>query len=935
MRLFLFDGSALVHRSFHAFSGRASLTSRGADVGMVFGFLSSLLAVIRREKPDRLALCFDTAAPTFRHQRFDAYKATRPPLDEGIRAQLPLLREVIDLLNIPQLRLDGFEADDIIGTLARKGARDGMEVFIVAGDKDFLQLVDDRIKVYRLPTGRSGDAPEIIGRDRTIEKFGVPPDQVIDVLGLMGDSVDNVPGVPGVGEKTALQLIKQFGSVQNVLAHASELDKPKLRESLTIFAEQALLSRELVTIDTETPIGISPEQLHFGPLNNEPARRKLVELEFRNILQQIDSLSGVGDQVVVDLTSLTALEAVAAESKETMRDYRLIDNVLSLETLIGSLSACKPGEILSIDTETTSIDSMRAELVGMSFSMNEGEAYYVSANSFSGIPAEFSPPSPPVLRPQISRELAYILQKLRPIYGDARILKTGQNLKYDMLVLSCYDIAVEGVTFDTMLASHILDPSARQHGIDQLSEVHLSIRKIPTSALIGSGAKQISMADVPVEKVSEYACEDADVALRLTNFFLPRIKGEGFEKIFYRQELPLVPILLKMERTGVALDLRLLAELSEEFRREAERLVDEVQELAGFPFNLNSTQQLAEVLYTRLGLPPGKKTKTGFSTDVDELERLAPVHELPAKLLRYRHITKLKSTYIDALPQMIHPITRRVHTSFNQTIAATGRLSSTDPNLQNIPIRSEDGGRIRKAFIPGESGWKIVSADYSQIELRIMAHLSGDERLISAFTSGMDIHRATAAWMFDVKAEEVTSDMRRQAKEVNFGVLYGMGDYGLGQRLGISRSRAKEFIDAYFGQFSRVKSYIDEIIADARKNEFVTTIMGRKRPLPDINAKNFQIRSFAERIAVNTPIQGSAADLIKLAMIEVYKMLDGEGFQARMLLQVHDELVFEVPEDEIDRLSLRLKEVMSSAIAFSVPIDVGVGFGDNWLDAHE
>ncbi len=946
MRLFLFDGSALVHRSFHAFSGRSALTSRGMDVGMVYGFMSSLLSVIRKEKPDRLALCFDTAAPTFRHIRFDAYKATRGPLDEGIRAQLPLLREMIDLMNIPQLRLDGFEADDIIGTLARQGRESDFEVFIVSGDKDFLQLVDDRVKIYRLPSGRTGDAAEVLGIPEVILKFGVPPEQVIDVLGLMGDTSDNVPGVPGVGEKTAQLLIQKYGSIASVLEHAGEVEKPKLRESLINFADQARLSRELVTIDTAVALPVQPNDLLFGPITNDQLRKKLVDLEFKNILTQIDAVSGIGVQGEQSLFYTGDAATAEAPVESTMkRDYYLVKDLASLDLLIERLEACrsdkpvvggKPGNtIVAIDTETTSIDSMKAELIGMSFSLNEGEAFYVAVNAFEGVPEAFKAPPPPWLRPDITRELAYLLDRLKPFYADPHIAKSGQNLKYDLLVLSCYDVTVGGVVFDTMLASHILDSSARQHGIDHLAEVHLDIRKIPTSSLIGSGTKQTNMADAPVEKVSEYACEDADVALRLTNLFIPRIEAGDFSKLLYKQELPLLPVLLKMEKTGVALDLKLLAELSEEFRRENERLVGEVHELAGFPFNLNSTHQLANVLYDKLGLPPGKKNKTGYSTDVDELERLAPVHELPAKLLRYRHLTKLKSTYIDALPLMVHPITRRVHTSYSQVIAATGRLSSTDPNLQNIPIRSEDGGRIRKAFVPGEPGWKILSADYSQIELRIMAHLSGDERLKSAFTSGMDIHRATSAWMFGVTPEEVTSDMRRQAKEVNFGVLYGMGEFGLAQRLGITRARAREFIEAYFTQFSRVKEYIDEIVANAKVDEYVSTMMGRKRPLPDINAKNFNIRSLAERIAVNTPIQGSAADLIKMAMLGVHEMLEKESFKARMLLQVHDELVFETPVDEIEALSKRLREVMAGAMEFSVPIEVGVGVGDNWLDAHD
>lgn len=938
MKLFLFDGSALVHRSFHAFSGRASLTSRGMDVGMIFGFLTTLLSVLRKEKPDRLALCFDTAAPTFRHTRFEAYKATRAPLDEGIRAQLPLLHEMINVLNIPNLKLDGYEADDIIGTLAVQGAAAGMDVYMVTGDKDFLQLVTDRIKVYKLPYGRTGDAAEVIDPDGVVAKFGVAPDRVIDVLGLMGDSVDNIPGAPGVGEKTAMQLVHRFGGLEEALQRAEEIEKPKLRETLIEFADQVRLSRELATIDVNTPIGVAPEALDFGPLNNDAARRKLVEWELHSILQQIDALGGSGRPGAVVQTSL--IEEI--EKTPVRRDYRLIRTVDELELLIRNLEAIRTRQdeplanrIVAIDTETTSLDPMCAELVGMSFSWEPGEAYYIAANAFSETPDQFVLRPAPKLRPERSRTLAFLLDRLAPFYADPDIPKAGQNLKYDLQVLACYDIEVNGVEFDTLLASFILDPSARQHGIDQLAEIHLGLRKIPTSSLIGSGAKQISMADAPVEAVSEYACEDADAALQLTRKFLPRIEAEGLAKLLYEQELPLIGVLLEMERTGVALDLRLLMELSQEFAAETERLVGEVQDLAGFPFNLNSTQQLANVLYNRLGLPPGRKTKFGFSTDTEELERLAPLHELPAKLLRYRHLAKLKSTYIDALPQLIHPITRRVHTNYSQTIAATGRLSSTDPNLQNIPIRSEEGGRIRKAFIAGEPGWKIVSADYSQIELRIMAHLSGDRRMQEAFTTGLDIHRATAAWMNGIPPEEVTSDMRRQAKEVNFGVLYGMGDFGLSQRLMISRARAREFIDAYFGQLSRVKEYIDLIIAGAREREYVETMMGRRRPMPDINSKNFNIRSNAERMAVNTPIQGSAADLMKLAMIRVAKILKEENFRARMLMQVHDELVFEAPPEEIDRLSRRLREEMSGAMQLSVPLDVGIGVGDNWLDAHD
>ncbi|MFH0765967.1 MAG: DNA polymerase I, partial [Calditrichota bacterium] len=612
--------------------------------------------------------------------------------------------------------------------------------------------------------------------------------------------------------------------------------------------------------------------------------------------------------------------------------YMPVTNPAQLDDLIAVL---RQAELISIDVETTSLDPMRAELVGMSFSIREKEAWFVSVVHFVDVPTDYVPPPSPHLRPHASRELAFILDRLRLIYTDPSLPKTGQNLKYDLMVLSCYNVPVEGVVFDTMLASYLLDASARQHNLDLLAETHLHYRKIPTSALIGSGSKQGSMADVPLKKITEYACEDADIALRLTRLFQPRILEQGLKTLLQDLELPLMRVLIGMERTGVALDVDLLAAMSQEYAVEMERLAGEIYRLAGVEFNLNSTQQLAEVLFKRLGLPSGRRTKFGFSTDIDELERLAPAHELPARLLRHRHLSKLKSTYTDALPALVHPITGRVHTSYSQAVAATGRLSSNDPNLQNIPIRTEEGGRIRKAFIAGEPGWLMVSADYSQIELRIMAHLSGDARLIEAFEKGWDIHRTTAAWMHDVPPELVTSDMRRQAKEVNFGVLYGMGDFGLADRLGISRKRAKEFITQYFTRFARVKEYIEETHQSARDKGYVETILGRRRPLGEINSSNFQVRSNAERIAINTPIQGSAADLIKKAMIDVDRLLREEGFKTRMLMQVHDGLVFEAPPEELEWLKMRVAQVMAEALPLRVPVEVGVGWGQTWLEAHD
>ncbi len=916
-RLFLVDGTALVFRSFHAFSGRAQLTSRGRNVGMVYGFLSSLLSILRREKPDLLVLTFDTGAPTFRHKMFEPYKANRPPLDEDLAQQIPTLYEIIAAMNIPQIALDGWEADDVVGTLAKRAETAGMEVFLVSGDKDFYQLVTDKVKVYTLPR-QSSDNPSIYDPDGIESKFGVRPEKVIDVLGLMGDSSDNIPGIPKIGPKTAVNLVREYGGLEEVLSAADRVKQKKLSENLTEFADQARLSYKLVTIDTDVPVDLDLDKLTFGPINNPAARSLLTDLEFSRILDQLDKLEPESAQ--------------SMSPDKIKRNYHTVTDPEKLDYLINTI---KSADVISMDTETTSIDAMRAELVGLSFSIAEGQAWYVSVNYFEGVPNSYEPPSPPLLRPNLTRESAYILERLKPLLTDENIPKTGQNLKYDMLVLSCHDIEIKGLRFDTMIASHLLDPSARQNNLDHLAEKHLKLRKIPTSQLIGSGSRQKSMADVPLAEIAEYACEDADVTLRLHHYFKPRIDEADLDRLLQEQELPLVPVLVDMERTGVMLNTDLLAEMSGEFQLEIDRLEKEVHELAGEPFNLNSTQQLAEILYNKLGLPHGKRTKFSYSTNITELERLAPLHELPKKLVRYRHLAKLKSTYIDALPTLLHPITQRVHTSYSLTIAATGRLSSTDPNLQNIPIRSEEGGRIRKAFIAGEAGWKIVSADYSQVELRIMAHLSGDERLIDAFKEGWDIHRSTAAWMADIPQELVTSDMRRHAKEVNFGVLYGMGEFGLARRLNISRKRAREFIEQYFANFPRVKEYIDEVHHAARENGYVETIMGRRRLLPEINAKNYQVRQNAQRIAINTPIQGSAADLMKRAMIDVHRTLHDRRFRARMLMQVHDELVFEAPEEEVERLAEMLKEIMGGAMELRVPLEVDVAWGDNWLDAHE
>ena len=920
-RIFLIDGTAIVFRSFHAFARSAPLTAHGQDVGMIYGFLLSLLMILRREKPDSLAITFDTGAPTFRHKMYDKYKANRPPIDPNLVAQLPLLYEIVGLLRIPCLMKEGWEADDLMGTLAVQGEKAGHEMFLVTGDKDFYQLVSDKVKVYTLPTKKEPN-PRIFDPKGVEEKFGVHPELITDALALMGDASDNVPGVPKVGQKTAVKLLKEYGDMEAVLKAAPQIKQPKLRENLIEFADQARFSKELVIIDKDSPVGVGPDELEYGPVNNPEIRSKLADLDFGSIIRQLDEIDPSGADLAEEIS-------VGGDEGHS---YVTVTTQGQLREMIDEL---RSAELISVDTETTSLDSMRAELVGLSFSIEEKQGWYVSVNHFEKMPDSYVPPKRSILRPDAPPEVAYILNRLKPIFADADLHKTGQNLKYDIHILNCYDVDVRGVVFDTMIASHILDPSARQHNLDILAERHLGITKIPTSRLIGSGSKQISMADVDLEDISIYACEDTDVALRLTNLFKSDIEEKGFAPIFNKQELPLLDVLVAMEGQGVMLDTALLKEMSVTFQAEIEVLETEVYDLAGERFNMNSTQQLSEILFNRLGLPVGRKTKFGYSTDINELERLAPIHELPDKLLRYRHLTKLKSTYIDALPKLIHPITGRVHTSYSQTVAATGRLSSNDPNLQNIPIRSDDGGRIRKAFIAGYPGWKIIAADYSQVELRVMAHLSGDEHLLQAFRDGLDIHSSTAAWMHDMPLELVTPDMRRQAKEVNFGVLYGMGAFGLAQRLGISRKRASDFIDQYFTRFARVKEYVEEIKATTRTNGYVETMMGRKRPLPEINAHSARVRQNAERIAINTPIQGSAADLMKIAMINVYNMLENEGFKTRMLMQVHDELVFEAPEDEVEAVSKRIIEEMAGAMELKVPLDVDISAGENWLDAHE
>jgi DNA polymerase-1 len=897
-RAFLVDGSALAYRSHFAFIGNPLTNSRGQNTSAIFGFVRALLKLIDDERPDYLAVIFDTPEPTFRHKTYAAYKATRQKMPDDLVDQLPKIREFCEALGAQVVEVPGFEADDVMGTLARQSAKQQINAYLVTGDKDFMQLVDENIFIYN--TGK-GDKIEMLDSAGVKEKIGLPPNRVIDFLALMGDTSDNVPGVPKIGEKTALELLRQYDTVENLLAKAEQIKRPAVRQSLQENRDLALLSKKLVTIATDVPLPIKLDDFAFRGMNATAAAALCREFEFNSLVPRF-----------------TITSAETAKGK-----YELLNTPDRVKWLAQQLAQI---DCFAFDTETTAEDPLRAELVGMSFSWEEGTGYYI-----------------PVAPPRAQNDLADFflqdhdlsLKKLfAPLLEDPRRPKCGQNAKYDMLVMSRYGVKMAGVVFDTMIASYLLNPTSRQHNLDALALEHFNYKKIPTSGLIGKGKAQITMRDVPVETVSRYACEDADFTWRLRNHFLPKLREAGLDELFEQVEMPLVAVLAEVEKTGVKLDLPFLKNMSTELEATLGTLMADIYELAGEEFNINSPKQLEKILFDKLKLPPSRRTKTGRSTDADVLEKLSQKHELPKKLLEFRELSKLKSTYVDALPALVNPYTKRLHTSYNQAIAATGRLSSSDPNLQNIPIRTEIGRQIRRAFIPGEKGWKLLDADYSQIELRIVAHLSQDAALIEAFRHDEDIHTTTAARVFNIDPQEMTPEIRRRAKEINFGIIYGMGAYGLSQRLGISPEEAQNFITNYYAQYPGVNAFMMGTIADAHKKGYVTTMLNRRRYLPDINSDNRRASEFAERTAINTPIQGTAADMIKLAMIKIHHRLQKENLRSRMILQVHDELVFEAPEDELADCKKLVREEMSSAIKLDVPIKVDVGVGEDWLEAH-
>jgi len=925
-KLFLLDGTALAYRAYYAFIGRPLVTSGGMNVSAVYGFTNSLIKILEEEKPDYIAVVFDSSQPTFRHEMHPEYKATREKMPEDMAIQLQKLKEVIEAFNIPILEIPGYEADDVMGTIAKIAESKGIETYLVTGDKDFLQLVSPMIKIYRTTKGLADI--EIVDVDKVKQEWGVTPEQIVDVLGLMGDKVDNVPGVPGIGEKTAVQLIKEFGSIENLIKNVDRIPTQKIKENLKSSIEKALLSKTLVTIKTDVPLDINIYSLKASQPNREKLAELFYELEFKSLIKKLGLTSAVRE-VEEEKIEEQKKPVKYSSIKTEPHQYHIIKSIDELKDLVDKL---KSADLVSFDTESTGIEPLNADLIGISFAVKPGEAFYVpvsveTTSSDSLFELEKKKKTHGI-------EIETVLKYVKPILEDPGIKKCGQNLKYDMLLMAKYGVWISGISFDTMVAGYILNPEG-SHTLEALAKEYLKYQVIPISQLIGEGRFQRKMSEVPVEKVAEYACEDADVTLKLVDKLKNELERREQLKLCEEVEFPLVEVLAHMEFSGVKLDTDLLREMSKELDRMLDNLTHDIYRLAGTEFNINSPQQLADVLFKKLKLPPVKTTKTGYSTDVEVLEELAKEHPIAEKLLEYRQIQKLKSTYVDALPKLVNPKTGKVHTSFNQTGTATGRLSSSDPNLQNIPIRTEIGREIRKAFIPSEPDWFIMSADYSQIELRIMAHLSGDENLISAFRKGLDIHSSTAASVFGVRPEDVNYEMRRKAKEVNFGIMYGISPYGLSQRLGIPQPEAKKIIEVYFQRFPKVKEYIDKTIAEARQKGYVATLLGRRRYVPDINSRNRTVREFAERTAINMRIQGTAADLIKLAMVRIYDEMKKRKFKSKMILQVHDELVFDVAPDEVEQLKEIVLDKMQNALQLDVPLVVELGVGKNWYEAHE
>ena len=921
MKLLLIDAYALIYRSYYALIRSPRINSKGFNTSAIFGFVNILEDVLKKENPSHVAVAFDPKGPTFRHEAFEQYKAQREETPEVIRQSVPIIRDIIEAYNIPILEVPGYEADDVIGTISKQAAQKGFTVDMMTPDKDYGQLVGDNIYMYR---PKHGGGYDIMGVPEVLAKFNLSStEQVIDLLGLMGDSSDNIPGCPGVGEKTAQKLLADFGSIDNLLANTDKLkgaQKKKVEEN----AEQIRFSKFLATIKTDVPIEFDADSCKKQNVNEDKLIEIYTELEFRtfiNRFKQEPQKEVKSGPVQGSLFSIFSDENTEAEKKSSLADlkstphtYRIADNEEEISKICSILANQK---FFCFDTETDGIDPLTAELVGMSFSITKNEAWYVP------VPAN-------------REEATKIVARFSPALQNPEIQKIGQNIKFDILVLRKYGVKVAGPLFDTMIAHYLLNPELR-HNMDYLAETYLKYKTVSIEELIGpKGKKQGNMRNVPLNQISEYAAEDADITLQLKDYFEPLLKQESVEDLFHNIEMPLIYVLAEMEATGVTLDTSALKESSEILSGQLVSLEKEIHELAGLEFNINSPKQIGEVLFDRMKLDEkAKKTKTGgYSTSEEVLEKLRSKHPIIGKILEYRGLKKLLSTYIDALPELINKETGKIHTSFNQAVTATGRLSSTNPNLQNIPVRDEMGREIRRAFTADNDDCIFFSADYSQIELRIMAHLSNDAHMVEAFVSGEDIHAATAAKIYNVPINEVTSDMRRKAKTANFGIIYGISVFGLAERLNIPRAESKELIDGYFNTYPEIRKYMDESIRVAKEHGYVETIFKRKRFLPDINSGNAVVRGYAERNAINAPIQGSAADIIKLAMIKIHQRFEEEGLKSRMILQVHDELNFNVYKDEYEKVKEIVLDSMENVIKLRVPLIADYGEGKSWLEAH-
>ena len=895
-KLFIIDGYAILYRAHYALIRNPLITSYGFHTSALFGFTNQLIKIIKDENPDYLVCAFDSKEKTFRHKIYSDYKANRPEMPEELQKQIPHLWELLDGMNIPVLRKPGYEADDIIGTVTESVLDKKIQSYIVSGDKDFMQLINDKIFLYT--PGKRNSAPDIYDKDGVIKKWGLPPEKIIDLLALMGDSSDNVPGVAGVGVKTAVKLLKEYDNIESVLDNASKISNKRVHNGLMNGRDKAFLSKELVTIIKDVDVDTNVENFLLKSFDQEALGKKFEELEFYALLKYL---------------------AIDEPEKITKKEEKNYQTILDLKALKEMVDELKNAKYVSIDLETTSVNPMLAEIVGISVSYNKNSAFYI-----------------PILYPEKKKnnfgdnDLEVALSVMKEFLENNDIRKVGQNIKYDALILYRHGVKVSNIFLDTMIAAHILNPAAKSYKLDALSIEFLNYNMVPIEDLIGKGKDQITMDLVPLDKISYYAAEDADIVFQLAEIFAPKLEENGQLNFFADIEMPLIDVLMKMENEGVYVDEDLLNEMSLNIGERLDLLVKEIYNIAEEEFNINSTQQLAKILFDDLKLTQIKKRSTAENV----LKELVNEHELPELILSYRKLNKLKNTYIDALPESINKNTKRIHSTFNQTIAATGRLSSTGPNFQNIPIRTVDGREIRKSFIAQQKNWGIFSADYSQIELRIMAHLSEDKELCNAFKDNLDIHDRTASLIYNVPLDDVQPEMRRTAKVINFGIMYGAGPFRISQELGISRKAAQEIIKQYFIQYSGIQNYIDDTLSKARSDNYVETILGRRRYVWDVNSENALKKQAAERVAINMPIQGSAAELIKIAMIDIQKNIENDKLNSKMILQIHDELLFEYPLDEEEHLILMVKKSMENAMSLKVPIIVDYGFGKDWFEAH-